>query len=321
MTARILPATDDAIAEAGRLLAAGRLVAVPTETVYGLAADATKGAAVAAIFAAKDRPRFNPLIAHVATVGAAHAVARLDERAECLAEALWPGPLTLVLPRATGSPIADLATAGLDTVAVRLPAHPVARAIIAAAGRPIAAPSANRSGRVSPTRAADVAAELGARVALIVDAGSCAVGLESTIVDLSGPTARLLRAGGTDRAAIEILIGPLAGKEASQGITAPGMMASHYAPSLPVRLDAGTAAPDEALLAFGPAVPPGAAESLNLSARGDLNEAAANLFAMLRALDRPAFSAIAVMPVPEWGLGEAINDRLRRAAAPRPQSA
>ncbi|MBL28333.1 MAG: threonylcarbamoyl-AMP synthase [Rhodospirillaceae bacterium] len=317
MTARILPATDDAIAEAGRLLAAGDLVALPTETVYGLGADATNGAAVAAIFAAKKRPRFNPLIAHVATVAAARAIAQLDDRAERLAEALWPGPLTLVLKRAPDGPIADLTAAGLDTLAVRLPAHPVARAIIEAAGRPIAAPSANRSGKVSPTRAEDVAAELGQRVALIVDAGPCAVGLESTIVDLSGPTARLLRPGGTDRAAIEILIGPLAGKDEAQGITAPGMMKSHYAPALPVRLDAETAATDEALLAFGPTVPPGAAATLNLSPRGDLAQAAANLFVMLRALDRPDYRSIAVMPIPATGLGEAINDRLQRAAAPR----
>jgi len=312
---RIAPADPAAIAEAGSLLRAGALVGIPTETVYGLAVDATQAEAVVALYAAKERPRFNPLIVHTAETAAARRLARFDRRAEVLAEALWPGPLTLVLPLAPPSGIADLVTAGLDTVALRVPAHPVGRAVIEAAGRPIAAPSANRSGRISPTTAEAVAHDLGDRVALVVDAGPCPIGVESTIVDLSGPQARLLRPGGTDRAVVEALIGPLA--EAGAKIAAPGMLKSHYAPSLPVRLNAGSVRPDEALLAFGPDVPSGAAVTLNLSPRGDIADAAANLFAMLRALDRPDLSAIAVMPIPEGGLGEAINDRLRRAAAPR----
>jgi len=316
---------SDAIIEQGAaLLRAGRLVALPTETVYGLGGDATNDRAVAAIFDAKGRPRFNPLIAHVADIDAASRLAVLDDRATRLARAFWPGPLTLVLPRRGDSPVSLLASAGLDTVAVRVPAHPVAQRLLRAAGRPIAAPSANRSGRVSPTTADHVRAELGDRVALVIDGGPCRVGIESTVLDLGGGDRHpaLLRPGAVTREALEPLVGPLADAPAAAltdedaAPRAPGMLASHYAPSLPVRLDATDARPGEAYLAFGPA---GAAEALSLSRGGDLVEAAANLFAMLRMLDRPeAFTGIAVAPVPETGLGAAINDRLRRAAAPRP---
>lgn len=285
--------------------------------MYGLGADATSEAAVAGIFAAKDRPRFNPLIVHVADREAAEAVAVFDARARDVAAAFWPGPLTLVLPRREGA-VALLACAGLDTVAVRVPAHPVARQLLRLAGRPVAAPSANRSGRVSPTTAAHVAAELGERVALILDGGATPLGVESTILDLSGGTPALLRPGGATLEALTARLGPIAVAPADPAAPrAPGQLRSHYAPSLRVRLDAIAARPGEALLAFGPDAPPGAAEVLFLSRSGDLAEAAANLFAMLRRLDRPEFAAIAVMPIPEAGLGRAINDRLRRAAAPR----
>lgn len=312
---RLLP-TAEAIAQAGRLLATGGLVAFPTETVYGLGADATDDRAVARIFAAKARPRFNPLIVHVAETRAAKELAIFDERARSVAERFWPGPLTLVLPRREGCPVSLLATAGLGTLAIRVPAHPVAAALLRAAGRPVAAPSANRSGSISPTTAAHVLASLDGAVDLVLDGGPCRVGLESTILDLSGPRPALLRPGGVPREALEPLVGPLAtATEAGARPTAPGQLTSHYAPALPVRLAADAARPGEALLAFGPAAPAGT--TLNLSPSGDLEEAAAQLFAMLRALDRPEFTAIAVMPIPERGLGAAINDRLRRAAAPR----
>jgi len=310
---RILPASEDSIAEAAALLRAGRLVAFPTETVYGLGADATDDRAVARIFEAKRRPRFNPLIAHLADPEAAAALAVFDDRARAVAARFWPGPLTLVLPRLPQGPVSLLATAGLDTVALRVPEHPVAQALLRAAGRPIAAPSANRSGAVSPTRAEHVAESLGDAVDLILDGGACRVGIESTILDLSGARPALLRPGGVAREALEELLGPVE-LAAAGPVKAPGMLESHYAPGLPVRLNATEAAPGEALLGFGPC--PGA--TLNLSEAGDPVEAAANLFAMLRALDRPQFGGIAVAPVPESGLGAAINDRLRRAAAPRP---
>lgn len=319
MPAKVVPATSAAIAEAARHLRAGRLVVFPTETVYGLGGDATDDQAVARIFAAKGRPRFNPLIVHVADRAAAEAVAVFDARARDAAARLWPGPLTLVLQRQAASGVSLLACAGLDTVAVRIPAHPVAQALLRAVGRPLAAPSANRSGRVSATAAAHAAAELGEHVALVLDAGPSSVGLESTILDLSGGKPALLRPGGVTLEALTEALGPIAvpvGGEAAP--RAPGRLASHYAPSLSVRLEAVAARPGEALLAFGPAPPPGFAEVRFLSRSGDLVEAAANLFAMLRALDRPDFTAIAVMPIPETGLGRAINDRLRRAAAPRP---
>ena len=316
MPTESVPATEQAIERAARLLRAGELVAFPTETVYGLGGDATDDRAVAEIFAAKGRPSFNPLIVHVPGLAEAELLAMFDERSRLAARRFWPGPLTLVLPRRAGSGLSLLASAGLDTVAVRVPAHPVARALLHAAGRPVAAPSANRSGRVSPTTAGHVATELGGRIALIIDAGPCPIGIESTVVDLSGPTPTLLRPGGVSLEELAGVMGPVG--TASDGETAPrapGRLASHYAPELPVRLNATDARRGEALLAFGPDAPPGFAEVLWLSRSGDLGEAAANLFAMLRRLDRPEFTGIAVVPIPERGLGRAINDRLRRAAA------
>jgi L-threonylcarbamoyladenylate synthase len=310
---------DRQIDEAARLLRAGALVAFPTETVYGLGGDATNERAVAKIFEAKGRPQFNPLISHVTDAAEAQRFVRWNATADRLAARFWPGPLTLVLPRAEGSPISLLATAGLDTVAIRAPAHPIAQALIRAAGRPIAGPSANRSGAVSPTRAEHVAESLGNRVALILDGGPCMVGVESTVLDLTTPTPTLLRPGGTTREEIEATIGTIAVSHAVLGGEAahksPGQLASHYAPSRPVRLGAVTVASDEALLAFGPTPSPGARHTLNLSPGGDLAEAAANLFAMMRRLDLPDVRRIAVMPIPDTGLGLAINDRLRRAAA------
>lgn len=313
--------TPEAIAEAGALLRAGELVAIPTETVYGLAGDATDDRAVARIFAAKDRPSFNPLIVHVAEIAAARAIVRFDAQAEDLAARFWPGPLTLVLPRAEACPVSLLAGAGLDSLALRIPDHETARAVIAATDRPLAAPSANPSGKVSPTTAAHVAEALAGRIAMVLDGGPCRIGLESTVLDLTGPRAVLLRPGGLPKEEIEAVLGPL--DEAGMGETAPrgpGQLASHYATALPLRLNAAEASSDEALIAFGPDVPGGAAETRNLSPRGDLEEAAANLFAAMRALDRSDFRAIAVMAIPETGLGRAINDRLRRAAAPREEA-
>lgn len=323
METRASTADGAAIAEAARIVRAGGLVAFPTETVYGLGADATNGAAVARLYAAKGRPTFNPLIVHVADRVAAQRLGRFDAAASALAATFWPGPLTLVLPKTDHCSVAQLATAGLETIAVRVPDHPVAQSLIEAAGRPLVAPSANRSGHVSPTTAAHVAADLGGRIDLILDAGPTRVGVESTIVACLSERPVLLRPGGIARAAIEqVLDAPLG--EASPAQTdapqAPGMLASHYAPSTRLRLDATTVAAHEALLAFGPTLPPGAAHAvavLNLSPTGDLVEAAANLFAHLRTLDSSGASAIAVMPVPRDGLGEAINDRLTRAAALR----
>jgi L-threonylcarbamoyladenylate synthase len=307
------------IAEAARLLLEGELVAFPTETVYGLGGDATNQRAVAAIFEAKGRPQFNPLISHVLDAGEAARLVRWNDIADRLAARFWPGPLTLVLPRAKDSPVALLATAGLDSVAVRAPAHAMAQALIRAVGRPLAAPSANRSGAVSPTRAEHVAESLGGRVKMILDGGPCEVGLESTVLDLTTAAPTLLRPGGATREAIEAVIGPLALSDAipsgDSARKSPGQLASHYAPARPVRLGATSAAADEALLAFGSDVPSGALLTLNLSPVGDLAESAANLFAMLRALDRPDVVRIAVMSIPQTGLGLAINDRLRRAAA------
>jgi L-threonylcarbamoyladenylate synthase len=314
----ILPATPRAVESAAELLRAGELVAFPTETVYGLGGDATSEEAVARIFAAKGRPRFNPLIIHLSSLEEALPCARFDERARALAGRFWPGPLTLVLPRRRESRISLLACAGLDTVALRVPSHPVAQALLRAGGRPIAAPSANRSGRLSPTAAAHVAEELGSRVALVLDAGRSPVGVESSVLDLAGETPVLLRPGGVALEELEAVLGRIA-LGAEGPARSPGMIGSHYAPSLPLRMAAvGPARPGEALLAFGPQAPAGFAEVLWLSRAGDLVEAAANLFAMLRRLDRPQFSGIAVMAIPEEGLGRAINDRLRRAAAPRP---
>jgi len=322
---RVLKADAATVAEAARVLASGGLVAFPTETVYGLGADATDGRAVARLYAAKGRPAFNPLIAHVVDMKAAQMLARFNPKAAQLAKAFWPGPLTLVLPKAAKCRVADLATAGLDTIAVRVPNHHVARDILAALGRPVVAPSANRSGHVSPTRAEHVQADLAGRIDLIVDGGATPVGVESTIVAcLKEPV--LLRPGGLPRAAIENVIeqklayAPSPTHGADQAPLAPGMLASHYAPRTRLRLNARRVEEGEVLLAFGTPLAEGARSAekmLNLSARGDLIEAAANLFSHLRALDAAGGRAIAVMPIPADGLGEAINDRLTRAAAPR----
>ncbi len=322
MNTRILPADGESILEAARLIRAGRLVAFPTETVYGLGADATNDKAVAAVFAAKDRPQFNPLIVHVPDTATAKALVAFDARMGALAAAFWPGPLTMILKRAANCPVSKLASAGLDTLAVRVPDHPVARSLLGAAALPIAAPSANPSGRTSPTVAAHVAAMLADKVDAILDGGPCRIGLESTVLDLTGPVARLLRAGAVLREDIAERLGaPVedrSGETAAEGDErlSPGLSLRHYAPTIPLRLNAHDARPSEALLAFGPDAPriPGA-KILNLSPAGDLTEAAANLFAMLHDLDRPGSAGIAVMPIPEHGLGRAINDRLRRASA------
>ena len=306
------PATPENIGAAAARLRAGGLVAFPTETVYGLGADATSDAAVAAVFAAKERPRFNPLIVHVANAAAAERLARFDDRARALAHRFWPGPLTLVLPRRADSGLSLLVSAGLDTVAVRVPNHRVALGLLSAAGLPVAAPSANPSGRISPTTAAHVAAVLGDRVDMVLDGGPCAVGLESTVIDATAEPPVVLRPGGLATEAVERLIGPLAAVGAGDAVRAPGMLARHYAPSIPLRCYADAPLSGEAYLGFGP----GCREAdLNLSEAGDPSEAAANLFRMLHELDRPEFTGIAVAPVPEMGLGRAINDRLRRAAA------
>jgi len=315
----ILPATPEAVARAAALIREGRLVAFPTETVYGLGADATSDRAVAAVFEAKGRPRFNPLIIHFAGASKAEEAAVFDERARELARAFWPGALTLVLRRREPCPVSLLACAGLDTIAVRVPNHDVALALLAAAGRPLAAPSANPSGTVSPTTAAHVAASLGDKVAAILDGGPCRIGIESTVLDLAAGEPCVLRPGGVAAAAIESVIGPVRrGAQAGQAPRAPGLALRHYAPAAPLRLAAagGPERANEAVLAFGAKVPAGYAGTLNLSPTGDLAEAAANLFAMLRALDAGGFGGIAVMPIPDEGLGEAINDRLRRAAQP-----
>lgn len=310
---------------AAAALQAGRLVGVPTETVYGLAADATNARAVAAVFAAKGRPRFNPLIVHVPSQDAARRIAVFDEPARRLADVLWPGPLTLVLPLRPEARIADLATAGLPTVAVRVPAHPVALDLLRLAGLPLAAPSANRSGHVSATTAAHVLADLGERVAVILDAGPAPMGVESSVVSIRDDRAVLLRPGAVPRERIEGILGQALrpADEAPDRPTGPGMLASHYAPSVALRLGASAVRSGEALLAFGPSLPPGSEEAAairNLSAKGDLAEAAAGLFAALRDLDAIGHP-VAVMPIPDHGLGEAINDRLRRAAVPRAPAA
>ena len=317
---RIEPAGEGAYGAAARVLAQGGLVAFPTETVYGLGADAANATAVARLYAAKGRPAFNPLIAHVADLAAARRLGRLDAAAERLAAAFWPGPLTLVLPKAADCPVCDLATAGLDSIAVRVPVHPVGAEILRAFGRAVVAPSANRSGHVSPTTAAHVRDDLAGRIALIVDGGAASMGLESTIVScLGAPT--LLRPGALARTAIERIVTLALPSEepTARAPVAPGQLASHYAPRARLRLSAERVAPGEALLAFGSAPIAGAEQAAavrNLSPAGDLIEAAANLFSHLRALDAGA-ATIAVMPIPSTGLGEAINDRLARAAAPR----
>ena len=295
----------------------GALVAFPTETVYGLGADATNDRAVAAIFEAKGRPRINPLIVHCAAAAHAREHAIFDERASSVAEVFWPGPLTLVLSRQPQSGVSLLATAGLDTIAVRVPSHPVARDLLRRSQRPIAAPSANRSGEVSPTTPVHVAESLGSAVPLILAGGRSEVGLESTVLDLTADVPLLLRPGAVTREDIEGLIGPVATSVGdADNPSAPGQLLRHYAPSLPMRLNAFDAVEGEALLTFGPDrfIGRSAAAKLNLSEAGDLHEAAANLFAMIRTVDRPEHAGIAVVPIPDIGLGVAINDRLRRAA-------
>lgn len=318
---KLLPATPEGIARAAAVLREGRLVSFGTETVYGLGGDATNPEAVAAIFAAKGRPRFNPLICHYPSAAAALVHVEADGRARDLAARFWPGPLTLVLRRAPSCSAALLVSAGLDTLAVRVPGHPAAMALLEQVGRPVAAPSANRSGRVSPTSASHVLAELNGRIDAVLDSGPSAVGLESTVLDLTSDRPVLLRPGGVTLEALERHLGVVeraAGDQAAP--RSPGMLASHYAPSLPVRMDAAHAAPDEALLAFGPA-PAAAGCSFQLSEAGDMVHAASRLFEGLRWLDaegtRIGLRRIAVMPIPERGIGLAINDRLRRAAAPR----
>jgi len=308
---RIRRADDAAIADAARMLRDGGLVAFPTETVYGLGADATNGRAVARVFEAKGRPSFNPLIVHVRDVTEAETYAVFNAAARTLARGFWPGPLTLVLPRRRDCRLSELVSAGLDTVALRVPSHPIAQKLLAAAGCPIAAPSANASGKITATTAAHVAQSLGDRVDLILDGGGTRFGLESTVIGFDGGQPLLLRSGAIPREPVEAAIGTLARPSGAQ-VQSPGQLSSHYAPRGTLRLNALKANAGETLLGYGPKAP---ASALNLSRSGNLREAAANLFAMLHALnDKPA---IAVMPIPDQGLGEAINDRLRRAAAPR----
>ncbi|QPH55758.1 L-threonylcarbamoyladenylate synthase [Pontivivens ytuae] len=304
-----LSADREGISEAARLLQRGALVAFPTETVYGLGADATNGRAVAGVFAAKGRPAFNPLIAHVADLAMAEGLVSFTPQAHALASAFWPGPLTLVLPRRSDA-VSELASAGLDTLAVRVPAHPVARDLLSAVGRPVAAPSANPSGRISPTTAEHVLDGLDGRIAAVLDGGACEVGLESTIVGWDGETPVLLRPGGVAVEALEGALGrPLA--QHAGGVNAPGQLSSHYAPEARLRLNVEVPEADELWLRFGDGP-----SDWSLSPTGDLHEAAARLFALLRAADA-ASDRIAVAPIPDTGLGRAINDRLRRAAAPR----
>lgn len=328
--APLLPATAEGVARAAEILRRGGLVAFPTETVYGLGGDAGDDHATAAIFAAKGRPSFNPLIVHFPDAAAAAQTAVFDERADILAQSFWPGPLTLVLPRRVGARLSLLVSAGLDSVAVRAPDHPLAQKLLRAVGRPIAAPSANRSGSVSPTTPQHVTEGLGDRIDAVLAGGRCAVGLESTVLDLTGALPTILRPGAVLAEDISALIGPVAtfgdtidaagadenGRQARP--KSPGQLLSHYAPAAPVRLEALSAKDDEGFLTFGPdQFSRGGRERLNLSPAGDLHEAAANLFAYLRRLDACGVAGIAVMPIPAVGLGLAINDRLRRAAAPR----
>ena len=311
----VLPASALSLARGAEILRGGGLVAFPTETVYGLGGDATQGQAVARIFEAKGRPSFNPLIVHVAEVSWVAGLAETDARFAKLAEKFWPGPLTCVLKRRADCPASELVSAGLDSIAIRMPDHPVAHELLRASGRPLAAPSANASGTVSPTRAEHVAQSLGDKVDLIIDGGACRVGLESTVIDLTQDQAVILRPGVITAEEIAAVIGPLGSAEANPTtFKSPGQLASHYAPGLPLRLNAAIAKAGEAYLGFGPT----ADASLNLSAKADLREAAANLFAMMRALDDATrYQGIAVAPIPATGIGTGINDRLERAAAPR----
>lgn len=319
MHARIVPANPEWIAEAGSLIRSGALVAFPTETVYGLGGDATNGEAVARIFEAKGRPAFNPLIVHILGPSDAKAIGSFSPLACRLADAFWPGPLTLVVPRREGGNISDLVSAGLPTIALRAPGHPVARALLKEAQRPIAAPSANRSGHVSSTCAEHVAADLGDKATVILDGGSTAHGLESTVLSLVGPKPVILRPGAIPAEMVEEVIGERLerGGETSSRLTSPGQLESHYAPRAELRLEARSWNREEAVLAFGKVADLPAKSLINLSPSGDLIEAAANLFAALRSLDASGAAMIAVTPIPHRGLGEAINDRLARAAAPR----
>jgi L-threonylcarbamoyladenylate synthase len=301
MQTRVAPYSDDAVAEAARLILAGEPVAVPTETVYGLAADATNAKAVARIFEAKKRPSFNPLIVHVSTIASAESIGELNAEARRLAERHWPGPLTLVVPLRQGAGIASIVTAGLPTIGLRVPAHPAMQALLRAVDRPLAAPSANASGSISPTRAEHVLKSLGGRILLIIDAGATERGLESTIVAATGGPLRLLRPG-----PIEVDAEQASGAK----IEAPGQLAAHYAPSKPLRLSVTAAEPDEYWIGFGDV-----RGDANLSPSADLVEAAARLFDLLHQADEAGRSRIAVAPIPDSGLGAAINDRLRRAAA------
>jgi L-threonylcarbamoyladenylate synthase len=319
MQGRIVPANSGWIAEAGQMIRGGALVAFPTETVYGLGGDATNGEAVARIFEAKGRPSFNPLIVHVLGVEQALMLGLLSPTARRLAEAFWPGPLTLVVPRSSTSDISYLVSAGLQTIALRSPSHPVARSLLTEAQRPLAAPSANLSGHVSATRAEHVAADIGQKAALILDGGPTMLGLESTVVSVDEDAAALLRPGAITAEAIEQALGGGLTRrdESGGGPTSPGQLASHYAPRARLRLNAYEWQPEEAVLAFGAIAEQPARAFINLSPSGDLIEAAANLFAALRTLDASGALSIAATPVPPAGLGEAINDRLQRAAAPR----
>ncbi len=313
------PVSKTAIEAAGALIRDGKLVAFPTETVYGLGADATDETAVARLFAAKARPQFNPLIIHVRDLDHAARLVEVNALARTLAERYWPGALSLVLPRRADCPVSLLAGAGLETLAVRAPDHEVAQALLSASARPIAAPSANRSGEVSPTTAAHVADSMGDNVDMILDGGACPVGLESTILDLTGDPPEILRHGSVSEEDLTAMLGPLTDARSDDGRPrAPGRLESHYATRLPLRRDATEMRPGEALLSFGSHGVSGAAAERNQIPAGDLTEAAANLFAMLRDLDRPEYTGIAAMTVPDEGIGRAINDRLRRAAAPRP---
>ena len=316
VTTRVIAQSPSAIAEAGALIRAGQVVAFPTETVYGLGANALDDRAVSSIFEAKLRPRINPLIVHILDYEEAEEFVEFNRPAAALAQTFWPGGVTLVLPRRATCPLSLLVSAGLDSAALRAPAHPVARELLRAARVPIAAPSANLSGSISPTAAAHALIELDGTVPMILDGGSCQVGLESTIIGFDGDDPVLLRKGAVTREEIQRVIGPI-GKPDSDELRAPGMMASHYAPKAQIRLNASSVEGHEALLAFGRPLPAGGIPTLNLSPSGDLTEAASNLFSMLRTLDHSGARQIAVMPIPDTGLGEAINDRLARAAAPR----
>ncbi len=316
----LLPVNDESIARASALLRAGKLVAFPTETVYGLGADASNGQAVASLYAAKGRPSFNPLIVHVFSAGALDELVEWNDAAKELAKKFWPGPMTLVLRRKQAAPVSLLVSAGQDTLAVRIPAHPHALKLLKSVDLPIAAPSANASGRISPTTPQHVADSLGEAVDLILDGGRSPIGIESTVISLVDPCPVILRPGAVTHEQLKEALNEKVGfaSSGSQEMpTSPGLLASHYAPALPVRLNVEIPDPTEAFLGFGPHARTAGAAFLNLSKKGSLNEAAANLFAMLRALDKPDYSCIAVAPIPDAGLGAAINDRLRRAAAER----